>query len=94
MHEIRRDLSYIFESASLKMSNIDSILSGVFDGFATGTNSASRGLAVVGEAGPELVNFRGGEQVLNNRNTQKALNGMGGSTNNFNVTFNGTWLLP
>lgn len=56
--------------------------------FATGTNSASRGLAVVGEAGPELVNFRGGEQVLNNHNTQKALDGMGGSTNNFNVTFN------
>lgn len=59
-----------------------------FHWWATGTNSASRGLAVVGEAGPELVNFRGGEQVLNNRNTQKALNGMGGSTNNFNVTFN------
>ena len=90
LHEIRRDLSYIFESASSKMSNIDSILSGVFDGYATGTNSASRGLAVVGEAGPELVNFRGGEQVLNNRNTQKALNGMGGNTNNFNVVFNNT----
>ena len=56
--------------------------------FADGTNSASRGLAVVGEAGPELVNFRGGEQVLNAHNTQKALNGMGGNTNNFNVTFN------
>lgn len=58
--------------------------------FATGTNSASRGLALVGEAGPELVNFRGGEQVLNARNTQKALDGMGGSTNNFNVVFNNT----
>ena len=58
--------------------------------FANGTPSAPKGLAIVGEAGPELVNFRGGEQVLNNRNTQKALAGMGSSGNTFNVTFNNT----
>ena len=58
--------------------------------FANGTPSAPKGLAIVGEAGPELVNFRGGEQVLNNRNTQKALAGMGNSGNTFNVTFNNT----
>jgi phage-related protein len=55
---------------------------------AKGTQSAFKGLTLVGEAGPELVNFRGGEQVLNNRNTNKALAGMSGNTNNFNVTFN------
>ena len=33
-------------------------------GFATGTNNAPPGMAWVGENGPELVNFRGGEQVL------------------------------
>lgn len=55
---------------------------------ATGTNSAYKGLTLVGEAGPELVNFRGGEQVLNNRNTQKVLEKATGNTNNFNVTFN------
>ena len=55
---------------------------------ATGTDNAQKGLAIVGEAGPELVRFNGGEQVLNNRNTQKALAGMGGNTNTFNVTFN------
>jgi hypothetical protein len=55
---------------------------------ANGTNATHRGLAIVGEAGPEIVNFRGGEQVLNNRNTNKALAEMGGKTNNFNVTFN------
>lgn len=55
---------------------------------AIGTNNAQRGLALVGEAGPELVKFNGGEQVLNNRNTNKALANMGGNTNNFNVTFN------
>ena len=57
---------------------------------ATGTNNALSGLALVGEAGPELVKFRGGEQVLNAHNTQKALNDMGRGNNNFNVTFNNT----
>lgn len=57
---------------------------------ATGTDNAQRGIALVGEAGPELVRFNGGEQVLNNRNTQKALAGMGNSGNTFNVTFNNT----
>ena len=58
--------------------------------FASGTPSAPKGLAIVGEKGPELVNFRGGEQVLSNRNTQKALAGMGNNGNVFNVTFNNT----
>ena len=55
---------------------------------ANGTNSAPAGLALVGEAGPELVRFNGGEQVLNNRNTNKALEGIGGKTINQNITFN------
>ena len=55
---------------------------------AVGTQNARKGLTLVGEAGPELVNFRGGEQVLNNRNTNKALENMGGTTINQNVTFN------
>lgn len=33
-------------------------------GYASGTNSAAPGLALVGERGPELVSFRGGEQVI------------------------------
>ena len=57
---------------------------------ATGTDNAQRGIALVGEAGPELVRFNGGEQVLNNRNTQKALAGIGSGGNTFNVTFNNT----
>lgn len=35
-------------------------------GFASGTLSAPRGLALVGERGPELVHFRGGERVFPN----------------------------
>jgi hypothetical protein len=57
---------------------------------ANGTNATHRGLAIVGEAGPELVNFRGGEQVLNNRNTNKALSEMGKGGNNFSIVFNNT----
>ncbi|MEV0472323.1 transglycosylase SLT domain-containing protein [Streptomyces prunicolor] len=38
-------------------------------GYATGTRSASPGLALVGERGPELVRFGGGERVHNARET-------------------------
>lgn len=61
---------------------------GIRHWFADGTNDAPKGLSVVGEAGPELVNFKGGEQVLNSSNTQKALEGMGSKTINQSITFN------
>jgi hypothetical protein len=86
MHEIRRDLSFIFEQATSKMSGIDKILGGVFDGYASGTTSALSGLHIVGERGPELVRFNGGERVYNNADTMKMMSGS--KTNNFNVTFN------
>ncbi|MFJ9900248.1 transglycosylase SLT domain-containing protein [Streptomyces sp. NPDC091280] len=41
-------------------------------GYATGTTGAARGWAWVGEAGPELVHFGGGETVLNNRDSMLA----------------------
>lgn len=87
MHEIRRDLSFIFEQATSKISGIDKILGGVFDGYASGTTSALSGLHIVGERGPELVKFNGGERVYNNADTMKMIAGAG-KTNNFNVTFN------
>ena len=86
-HEIRRDLSWVFNEANNTMSNLDNILNNVFGGYATGTDNATRGLHLVGEAGPELVRFKGGEQVLNAGNTQKALSGVGGNSNVFNVNF-------
>ncbi|MGK5496394.1 transglycosylase SLT domain-containing protein [Streptomyces sp. URMC 125] len=42
-------------------------------GYWTGTHSASPGLALVGERGPELVDFRGGERVYNNGETRDLL---------------------
>lgn len=88
-HEIRRDLSWVFDQANNTMENIDAILNSVFGGgYATGTNNATRGLHLVGEAGPELVRFRGGEQVLNANNTQKTLSGMAEKNITNNITFN------
>lgn len=46
-------------------------------GYASGTLSATRGLHLVGERGPELVKFRGGERVYNNRESRGM---MGGNT--------------
>jgi chaperonin cofactor prefoldin len=88
LHEIRRDLSWVFNEANKTVSSLDDILDKTFGGYAIGTNNAMSGLHLVGEAGPELVQFRGGEQVLNANNTQKALSGIGGTTINQNVTFN------
>ncbi|MFD4608277.1 transglycosylase SLT domain-containing protein [Streptomyces sp. NPDC058440] len=42
-------------------------------GYATGTRSASPGIALVGERGPEIVNFGGGERVHNAKDTASML---------------------
>lgn len=57
---------------------IQSNINKTVPGYAGGTHSASAGLAMVGERGPELVAFRGGERVFNNRETQGFLDGRGG----------------
>ena len=57
--------------------------------FAAGTNNAPSGLALVGEEGPELIDFRGGERVYNANATRDIMSSNGGaSVNNWNVTFN------
>ncbi|WP_325435172.1 hypothetical protein [Pseudomonas nitroreducens] len=45
---------------------------------ANGTNSAAPGLALVGERGPELVTFNGGEKVLTNSATQNLVSRLQG----------------
>lgn len=46
--------------------------------YAMGTNNASRGWHLVGENGPEMRYFRGGERVLNARATSRELRRNGG----------------
>lgn len=48
-----------------------------FKGYAKGTRGATPGWAWVGELGPELVRFGGGEEVLNHRDSLRVAGGMG-----------------
>jgi phage-related tail protein len=50
------------------------------DGYASGTTNAQAGIHLVGENGPEIVYFRGGERVLNAARTEGALSGTYGSS--------------
>lgn len=54
-------------------------------GYWRGTDSARRGWAWVGERGPELVNFGGGEQVVPHGKSKEATSG-GGPVINYNPT--------
>ncbi|XUU60639.1 phage tail length tape measure family protein [Erythrobacter sp. HA6-11] len=57
-------------------------------GFASGTLSAPRGLALVGERGPELVSFAGGERVFNARDTRGMMAGFARGDIHMNVYAN------
>lgn len=60
--------------------SIGATLKSKIPGFAGGTNNAPRGLALVGENGPELVRFGGGEQVIPANRTAQLLSQPTGST--------------
>lgn len=47
--------------------------------YASGTDYAERGIALVGEEGPELVAMRGGERVIDADNTKALLSGGSGA---------------
>jgi SLT domain-containing protein len=53
-----------------------------YGGYATGTGSARPGWSWVGERGPELMRFRGGEAVLNPAQSQALVYGGGQGTEN------------
>lgn len=57
-------------------SNMDSFKP---NGYAVGTSSAEPGLALVGEEGPALINFGGGEVVYTADETANILSGRGGN---------------
>lgn len=89
MHDVRRDLSWVYEQANKAISSVDTVLGSVFSGYADGTTGALKGLHIVGERGPELVRFRGGERVYNATDTARMMSG-GGKNTTMNVTFNNT----
>jgi phage-related tail protein len=61
-------------------------------GYEGGTPGATRGWHLVGESGPELVKFRGGERVLDNKDTWELLSRDNGGNVEINVpiTVNGS----
>ena len=56
--------SKIASAASTALAGAGGSYSGNIPGYAVGTESAAPGFAIVGENGPELVYFNGGEQVM------------------------------
>lgn len=58
--------------------------------YAKGTDGALPGLALVGENGPELVAFDGGEKVFTAQETQVLLRKLNAENNAFNSYANGT----
>ncbi|TKT42783.1 hypothetical protein [Rhizobium sp. LC145] len=55
--------------------------------YASGTASARAGMAIVGEEGPELVRFKGGEQVVPNHHLRGANDNGNRGGDNINVNF-------
>ncbi|MFN3766832.1 MAG: hypothetical protein ACK4TD_00545 [Ectopseudomonas guguanensis] len=64
MEQLAARLGQILTLTATVSTTVNPVPGADIPGFATGTNSAPPGMAWVGENGPELVNFRGGEQVL------------------------------
>lgn len=60
-------------------------------GYASGTASAESGWAWVGENGPELVNFRGGERVMTANQSSAFRSTAGSERTNYYVTYNNTF---
>ena len=70
-----RNLLSTLQGIASRISSMPSLPSIKIPGFARGTESAPRGLAMVGEYGPELVAFRGGERVFPALQTRAMLSG-------------------
>ena len=63
--------SYVYRPGSLENRSVDIVAE-----YAIGTQSARSGWALVGEEGPELVDFGGGEAVYNAFETERMLRGI------------------
>ncbi len=76
-------LSFPEKIAKVTMNAVNDLTgNSVLNGHAEGTKNAKRELAWVGENGPELVYFNGGETVLNNTDSMKfAQNSMASKIN-------------
>ena len=81
-------ITYVLNSASGSVHvTAKAVVSGaasMLNGYASGTLSAEPGVALVGENGPELIQFRGGETVFPTDETNKIIDAVTAG-NNFNI---------
>ena len=81
-------ITYALNSASGSVHvTAKAVVSGaasMLNGYASGTLSAEPGVALVGENGPELIQFRGGETVFPTDETNKIIDAVTAG-NNFNI---------
>ncbi|AGK98162.1 tape measure protein [Clostridium pasteurianum] len=79
--------------SSFSSSVFSPILSPVLSGmYASGTPSASPGLSLVGENGPELLNLNGGESITNAKDTKDIFSNMGPQPNLIQVFLDGNMI--
>lgn len=64
--------------AGVDASQAQAVAPQIIPAHANGTNSAAPGVALVGERGPELVTFNGGEKVFTNSATQNLISRLQG----------------
>lgn len=69
---------------------LDAMYQHYVTGYAVGTDNATPGVHLVGENGPELVMFNGGEKVFTAPETQVLLRKLNAENNAFNSYANGT----
>ncbi|WP_243167036.1 peptidoglycan DD-metalloendopeptidase family protein [Acetobacterium tundrae] len=71
MNDIYNPVDNAVAAINYMIDRYGSVMNTGTHGYATGTSSAPAGLAWVGEKGPELMNFRGGENVVNTDESAK-----------------------
>lgn len=73
--QITYGLEYIYNRYKNPVNALNFELSHTPHWYGSGTRGAARGLALVGDRGPELINFSGGEQIHSAKETANMLRG-------------------
>lgn len=77
------------EGAIIGRGGADSVLFMAGEKYASGTLSAARGAALVGEDGPELMFMNGGERIIDANHTRAITDGGGAMELNLNINVSG-----
>ncbi|MFA5137306.1 MAG: hypothetical protein WC489_08015, partial [Patescibacteria group bacterium] len=78
-------VSALWDEASTKAASASALVSSLFEGYAGGTPYSESGYRLVGEQGPEIIDFPQGARVYNNSETKEILKS---DSKVLNFTFN------